>query len=58
MPDRHPTPDHYVELYLAFTHFNYALFEGEVAALPYHDESPRVAGAGTSKGRHGRVAGR
>ena len=28
MTDRHPTPDHYVEFYLAFTHFNHVLFEG------------------------------
>ena len=27
MTDRHPTPDHYVEFYVAFTHFNHALFE-------------------------------
>ena len=27
MTDRHPTPDHYVEFYVAFTHFNLLLFE-------------------------------
>ena len=28
MTDRHPTPDHYVEFDVAFTHFNHVLFEG------------------------------
>ena len=32
MTDRHPTPDHYVEFYVAFTHFNHALFE---SGLPH-----------------------